>query len=67
MLDIEEAAVRQRLGRARKQFQRFYELESGEEVVDNAETANDLKMSQNRSAMHHNTIERVDVRFPLQP
>jgi len=67
MLDIEEATVRQRLGRARKQFQRFYELESGEEVVDNAETTNDLKMSQNRSAMHHNTTERVDVRFPLQP
>src|SRR5437588_3089391 len=48
MLDIEEAAVRQRLGRARKQFQSFYELESGEEVVDNAETANDSNMSQKR-------------------
>jgi RNA polymerase sigma factor (sigma-70 family) len=64
MLDIEEAAVRQRLGRARKQFQSFYERESGEEVVDKNETVNDMNMSQNRSARHHNDIERVEVRFP---
>ncbi len=64
MLDIEEAAVRQRLGRARKQFQSFYELESGEEVVDNAETANDTNMSQKRPPNHHSNIERVEVRFP---
>jgi len=64
MLEIEEAAVRQRLSRARKQFQSFYTLESGEEVVDNAETANDMNMSQKRSAMHHNNIERVDMRLP---
>ena len=37
MLDLEEAAVRQRLARARKQFQRLYALESGEEIVDNAQ------------------------------
>ncbi len=64
MLDIEEAAVRQRLGRARKQFQHFYELESGEEIVETIEPANDMEMSQNRSAMHRNSIERVDARFP---
>lgn len=63
MLDVEEAAVRQRLGRARKQFQRFYELESGEKLVDNVDPANDMEMSQNRSAMHRNNIGRVDVRF----
>lgn len=34
MLKLEEAAVRQRLARARKQFQQFYQLESGEEVYD---------------------------------
>lgn len=34
LLDLEEAAVRQRLARARKQFQQFYALESGEEVFD---------------------------------
>jgi RNA polymerase sigma-70 factor, ECF subfamily len=64
IMDIEEAAVRQRLGRARKQFQSFYQLESGEEVVDNNETVNDMNMSQNHSAKHHNDIERVEVRFP---
>jgi len=34
MLDLQEAAVRQRLARARKQFQQFYALESGEQVSD---------------------------------
>lgn len=33
-LNLEEAAVRQRLARARKQFQQLYQLESGEEVFD---------------------------------
>jgi RNA polymerase sigma factor (sigma-70 family) len=37
ILDIQEAAVRQRLVRARKQFQRFYILESGEEISDSNE------------------------------
>jgi RNA polymerase sigma-70 factor (ECF subfamily) len=64
MLDIEEAAVRQRLGRARKQFQHFYELESGEELVVNVEPANDWEMSQNHSAMHRNSIGRVNVGSP---
>ncbi len=32
MLDLQEAAVRQRLARARKQFQQFYALESGEQL-----------------------------------
>jgi RNA polymerase sigma factor (sigma-70 family) len=36
MLDLEEATVRQRLARARKQFQQLYAAESGEEVSDNA-------------------------------
>jgi RNA polymerase sigma factor (sigma-70 family) len=34
MLGLEEATVRQRLTRARKQFQQLYRLESGEEVYD---------------------------------
>ncbi|HXR66520.1 MAG TPA: RNA polymerase sigma factor [Ktedonobacteraceae bacterium] len=34
MLNLEEAAVRQRLARARKQFQQLYQLENGEEVYD---------------------------------
>ncbi|MDQ6661779.1 MAG: RNA polymerase sigma factor [Chloroflexota bacterium] len=32
MLNLQEAAVRQRLARARKQFQQMYELESGEQM-----------------------------------
>jgi RNA polymerase sigma factor (sigma-70 family) len=64
MLEIEEAAVRQRLGRARKQFQSFYEHESGEEVIDKIETSNDANMSQKRPPNHHSNIERADVRFP---
>jgi len=35
MLDLKEAAVRQRLARARKQFQQLYTYESGEELTDN--------------------------------
>lgn len=34
MLDIKEAAVRQRLTRARKQFQQLYGQESGEQVME---------------------------------
>ncbi|WP_233097788.1 RNA polymerase sigma factor [Dictyobacter vulcani] len=34
LLDVKEAAVRQRLARARKQFQQLYTQESGEELVD---------------------------------
>jgi len=64
MLDIEEAAVRQRLGRARKQFQSFYEHESSEEVIDKTETTNDTNMSQKRPPNHHSNIERAEVRFP---
>ncbi|GCE05538.1 RNA polymerase sigma factor [Dictyobacter aurantiacus] len=36
MLDLKEAAVRQRLVRARKQFQQLYSQQSGEELVDAA-------------------------------
>ncbi len=64
MLDIEEAAVRQRLGRARKQFQQFYALESGEEIVDNAEMQLDTGMSQKHLSRHHNNRERVERKFP---
>ena len=38
ILDIQEAAVRQRLARARKQFQQLYALESGEEITDGPDT-----------------------------
>lgn len=63
MLDIEEAAVRQRLSRARKQFQHFYALESGEEVIDSAQATSDTDMSLKRSPRHHST-KQVDMRLP---
>ena len=64
MLEIEEAAVRQRLGRARKQFQSFYEHESGEEIIDKPENTNNLNVSQKRPPNHHSNLERADLRFP---
>jgi RNA polymerase sigma-70 factor, ECF subfamily len=67
MLVLEEAAVRQRLGRARKQFQSFYELESGEQVIDKTEITNDTNMSQKRPPNHHSNIERAEVSFPSRP
>ena len=39
ILDLNEAAVRQRLTRARKQFQQLYAQESGQEIIDNTPTA----------------------------
>jgi RNA polymerase sigma-70 factor, ECF subfamily len=39
LLDMKEAAVRQRLARARKQFQQVYAQESGEEVFDPSTSA----------------------------
>jgi RNA polymerase sigma factor (sigma-70 family) len=63
MLAIEEAAVRQRLGRARRQFQSFYEHESGEEIIDKSETSNN-NMSQKRPPDHHSNLERAELRFP---
>ncbi len=64
MLDIEEAAVRQRLGRARKQFQSIYEHESGEEIIETSETTYPAQMSQNRLLNHHSNLERAKLRLP---
>lgn len=55
MLHLEEATVRQRLARARRQFKQFYALESGEEVVDNATAARADAMQK-----HQNHLERVE-------
>lgn len=60
MLGIEEAAVRQRLSRARKQFQHFYALESGEEAVDNSTPAQETNMSHKPPDKHLSNRERVD-------
>jgi len=50
VLDINEAAVRQRLTRARKQFQQLYVQESGEEIIDNAPTV--LPVEKKRKDTH---------------
>ena len=39
MLDLQEAAVRQRLARARKQFRQLYALENGEHITNNGTPA----------------------------
>jgi RNA polymerase sigma-70 factor, ECF subfamily len=64
MLEIEEATVRQRLGRARKQFQSFYEYESGEEIIEKSENINNTNVSQKNLPNHHSNIERAELRFP---
>ena len=62
MLDIEEAAVRQRLVRARKQFQQAYAQVGGEELVDTPSSITAPDMSQNELPAHHSPIERVESR-----
>jgi len=62
MLDIEEAAVRQRLARARKQFQQLYAQAGGEEPIDTQSSITSSDMSQNRRSAHHSPIERVESR-----
>jgi RNA polymerase sigma-70 factor, ECF subfamily len=64
MLEIEDAAVRQRLVRARKQFQNYYEHESGEEIIEKSETTHNTHMSQNCSPNHHSDGERAEFRIP---
>ncbi len=59
-LDIEEAAVRQRLARARKQFQQLYALESSEKIRDNR---GDTDKAYKRSEEHQNAKERVEYRL----
>jgi RNA polymerase sigma-70 factor, ECF subfamily len=62
MLDIEEAAVRQRLARARKQFQQLYAQVGGEELIDAQSPISPSDMSQNRLPRHHSHTERVESR-----
>ena len=62
LLDIEEAAVRQRLARARKQFQQVYTQMSGEELVDTHSSKISSTMSQNQLPAHQSPIERVESR-----
>ncbi len=59
LLDIQEAAVRQRLARARKQFQQLYALESGEAITDDTNETNPAHESTqpgDRDKQHHVTF-----------
>lgn len=62
MLDLEEAAVRQRLARARKQFQQAYRLEGGEEVYDQYAAPSAPQPSQSGHESQHSLTERVEIR-----
>jgi RNA polymerase sigma factor (sigma-70 family) len=63
MLSIEEATVRQRLARARKQFQQLYRLESGEEVFDQDAVAGATRPASTGSESQHSHRERVESHF----
>ena len=62
LLDMKEAAVRQRLARARKQFQQFYAQESGEEVFDpSTSTISHKKETQGRSQVLNDKAQRFNL------
>jgi RNA polymerase sigma-70 factor, ECF subfamily len=61
ILDLKEPAVRQRLARARKQFQQVYAQESGEEVFDTAHVSH----AANRTRTLDATEELNDTRLRL--
>jgi RNA polymerase sigma-70 factor (ECF subfamily) len=62
MLDLEEAAVRQRLARARKQFQQVYRLESGEDVYDRAAGTHSARSAEARPGDQRYYTERLEFR-----
>ncbi len=62
MLDLEETAVRQRLTRARKQFQQAYRLEGGEEVYDQLADPSAPRPGQSGQESQPRFTERVEFR-----
>ncbi len=65
MLDLQEAAVRQRLVRARKQFQQLYALESGERISDSETSAASTGTIQRQTGKHEHSEECVEDRAAL--
>jgi RNA polymerase sigma factor (sigma-70 family) len=65
MLNVQEAAVRQRLARARKQFQEAYALESGETVghTDTGTIEQDEGVREKPERKHS---ERAEIRFECE-
>jgi len=66
MLDLQEAAVRQRLTRARKQFQQLYALENGEHITDNGTPATTTGIIQRQAGADQNHEGRVESRVTPQ-
>src|SRR5437588_7607005 len=62
MLDLQEAAVRQRLVRARKQFQQLYALESGERITDSQTSAAPTGTFSRQTGKHEHSEECVEDR-----
>ncbi|GAC1384453.1 MAG: hypothetical protein NVSMB33_12910 [Ktedonobacteraceae bacterium] len=63
MLDLQEAAVRQRLTRARKQFQQLYNLESGEQISESVPSSTTSQgKTQKHSDTHRQHGQRVESR-----
>jgi len=59
LLDIQEAAVRQRLARARKQFQQLYTVESSEAITDDTSETNaahESTYTSDKDKQHHVTF-----------
>jgi RNA polymerase sigma factor (sigma-70 family) len=65
MLDLQEAAVRQRLARARKQFQEAYALENGDTAghIGTEACDNDSARKQKSIGARHNHNERLESRL----
>ncbi len=71
LLEIKEAAVRQRLARARKQFQQVYAQESGEEIFDTTRPEQERHENTHQSGKGHaerqaDTFQRLSLTAPLQ-
>src|SRR5947209_2616888 len=62
MLDLQEAAVRQRLVRARKQFQQLYTRENGERLSDGETTASPTGTTHRQTGNHEHCEEDVEDR-----
>ena len=60
MLDLQEAAVRQRLVRARKQFQQLYTRENGERMSDGETTASPTSKAHRQTGKHEHCEESVE-------
>ena len=65
LLEMKEAAVRQRLARARKQFQQVYAQESGEEVFDPSTNALSHADTQKDTQERSQTLNDKAQRFNL--